>query len=84
MRYDKKLEVYMFQGTTRITSLFWQMSSAEGIGNLAYVSELPDDPNVEPVSAEVREKTAVRIRNLEKTFNPRGKKPVKAVDGMLH
>lgn len=41
------------------------------------------NPDVEPVSAEIQNRTAVHIQNLEKTFSPRGKKPVKAVDGML-
>lgn len=69
---------------TRMPSLLSQLSSTEGVANSSFVTELPDNPNVEPVSAEVRGRTAVCIRNLEKTFSPRGKKPVKAVDGMLH
>ena len=65
---------------------FLQLSSStsEGVDNLSYSSPLPENPDVEPVSSEVQQRTAVCIRNLEKTFNPRGKQPVKAVDGRLH
>ena len=42
---------------------------------------IPDSPEVEPVSADLQGKAAVRIRHLQKTFHPRGKDPVTAVDG---
>lgn len=53
--------------------------TSEGVPNSGYVSDA--NPDVEPVSAEMQDRTAVHIQNLEKTFSPRGKKPVKAVDG---
>lgn len=50
--------------------------------NLGYdEDEIPSSPDLEPVSAELRKKVAVRIRNLRKTYYSRGKEPVKAVDG---
>lgn len=47
------------------------------------MDDLPANPDIEPVSAEVQARTAVHIKNLEKTFSPKGKKPVKAVDGIV-
>ncbi|KAG0725814.1 ATP-binding cassette sub-family A member 5 [Chionoecetes opilio] len=57
------------------------LSNAEDCDNSAYVSDPGSSADVEPVSAEMKERTAVRIRNLEKIFYSRGKAPVKAVNG---
>lgn len=43
---------------------------------------IPESPDLEPVSAELQGKAAVRIRHLKKVFQPRGKKAVTAVDGI--
>ncbi|XP_068227005.1 cholesterol transporter ABCA5-like [Palaemon carinicauda] len=43
---------------------------------------IPESPDLERVSAELKGKAAVRIRHLKKIFHPRGKNPVTAVDGI--
>lgn len=45
-------------------------------------NEIPSNPDIEPVSVEQRKKVAVRIRDVKKTFYPRRKDPIKAVDGV--
>ncbi|XP_047474330.1 phospholipid-transporting ATPase ABCA3-like [Penaeus chinensis] len=61
----------------------YQMSSLTSSNNLGFdTEEIEPNPDLEPVAKELKMKAAVRIRNLKKTFHPKGKDPVHAVDGI--
>lgn len=78
----KRKPWFIFQKSfwVKTRSKFYKLSSTEGVDNQVFSTEAPENPDVELVSAEMKQRTAVRIRNLEKIFSSRGKKPVKAVD----
>lgn len=58
------------------------MSNLTSSNNHAFdTDEIEPNPDLEPVAKELKAKAAVRIRNLKKTFHPKGKDPVHAVDG---
>lgn len=78
----KRKPWFIFQKSfwVKSRSKFYKLSPTEGVNNQTFSVELPDNPDVELVSDEMKQRTAVRIRNLEKIFSSRGKKPVKAVD----
>lgn len=61
----------------------YQMSNLTSSNNLSFdYEEIEPNPDLEPVAKELKGKAAVRIRNLKKTFHPKGKDPIYAVDGI--
>ena len=62
----------------------FQLTGKVAHDNYSFDSDaLQSNPDVEPISDELKGKVAVRIRKLKKTFHPKGKEPVHAVDGEI-